>query len=508
MVFVGAAIVAGAGGFYFFGVYQPNQARGVAAEQIAFWEQRYDKARACLLGDKPASPKTSEAMAIHELTDAKWNRTSCTKLVGELTRGDQYDTGIAEVEAAWERLDEASRKVAKAFVARVDTGPGGIDADALPAALDALDAARAELRAAAQMDPPPTAGGQVLPAAEIVPVAYDGKPVAQVETVLAPSMNTVVALGPQVEMLLTAGQPPRVARVQPHVQRSVADSAWGIVAFGPDDVQVGAIDPEGHLTGGTDLQPAKAKPKKPAANPNDDLEPMNPPESRPLFAVGGAADGVAVAIVADDLVIARVTAGKVVVEKPIDIDDHAFAAAPNGRGRAAIAWADPEGGLHATLVRPGLPTKIVDLGSGHPDRVCVTATHAWVATDADEFFSIDEAGIVMPHVLDGHDLVGCTEKAALIRDNGARNKYVVCKAECTKADIRSTNANAWPALAGDEVVSISTRGNVIGVFRQRGEPSFYAMPAAVGLHFAQATTKVVDVLAHTTKGATIIRVPL
>ena len=100
-IFAAVALVAGGAGFYFFKVYQPQEQRAAAKDEVVAWEQRWKAARDCLLGPAPGSSKTSEALAIRELSPDPWNRGSCTPLISKLSRGDAPDTGLAPVERAW-----------------------------------------------------------------------------------------------------------------------------------------------------------------------------------------------------------------------------------------------------------------------------------------------------------------------------------------------------------------------------------------------------------------------
>src|SRR3954471_22024940 len=197
-IFGAAALLAGGGLYYFFKIYQPKQERGAASHEIEAWELRLREVQTCLFGDKPASSRSGEALAVRELAPDPWDRSSCTKLIGKLSRGVAEDTGIMKVEHAWMTVDRAASHVAMAFASHVD--PSG-DAPAkrgkdspLPAALDELDAARAELREAAGMDPPPSASNP-LPAAELVPLMEGTDRVGSLTAWLPPSAGGVIAFG-------------------------------------------------------------------------------------------------------------------------------------------------------------------------------------------------------------------------------------------------------------------------------------------------------------------------
>ena len=54
-IFAAVAVVAAAGGFYFFKVYQPAQVKKGAQDEVTRWEERFTAVRDCLLGAKPGS---------------------------------------------------------------------------------------------------------------------------------------------------------------------------------------------------------------------------------------------------------------------------------------------------------------------------------------------------------------------------------------------------------------------------------------------------------------------
>src|SRR6185369_9686150 len=101
LIFGAVAAAAAGGGYYFLKVYRPDQIRSDARAQVSAWEVRWKAAHDCLLGPSPGSTKTSEALAIREMTPDPWDRGKCTPLVSKLSRGDAPDTGLPDVEEAW-----------------------------------------------------------------------------------------------------------------------------------------------------------------------------------------------------------------------------------------------------------------------------------------------------------------------------------------------------------------------------------------------------------------------
>src|SRR5512146_2738888 len=114
-IFAVVAALAGGGGFYYFKVFRPNQGKKAMQAEVTAWDARFVAARDCLLGKRPGSSKTSEALAIREMAPDPWDRGRCTPLISKLTRGDAPDTGIAEIEAEWLEIDKAASKAALAF---------------------------------------------------------------------------------------------------------------------------------------------------------------------------------------------------------------------------------------------------------------------------------------------------------------------------------------------------------------------------------------------------------
>src|SRR5437763_1799512 len=98
-MFVALLAVAGDGLYYVFGVHLPGRERAGARDEIERWEQRLATARRCLLGESPASPTPSEALAVYEMSHDVDHHV-CTPAISNLSRGDAEDTGLRAVELA------------------------------------------------------------------------------------------------------------------------------------------------------------------------------------------------------------------------------------------------------------------------------------------------------------------------------------------------------------------------------------------------------------------------
>ncbi|HET9992342.1 MAG TPA: hypothetical protein VFQ65_27610, partial [Kofleriaceae bacterium] len=260
LIFGAVAAIAAGGGYYFFKVYQPAQTKKAAQEEVSRWEQRFTAVRDCLLGAKPGSQKTSEALAIREMTPDPWNRGACTPLIGKLNRGDEPDTGLKDVETAWVELDKAAGKAASAFAMHVASSTT-LKEDPLPAALDELDAARTALRKSAGM-PLLEQAGKPLRAATIVPITDGDATLKELEVQTKPSAHGIIVFGKSrkdrdVEIVLRTGMAPIVGPAS-GVLRSVPDTSWGAVAA-PDRVQVGSIDDKGVMQTPSDQKVANAQ---------------------------------------------------------------------------------------------------------------------------------------------------------------------------------------------------------------------------------------------------------
>ena len=216
-IFAVVLLLAGGAGFYFFKIYRPAKDLEAAQGEIAGWEKRWGMARDCLLGKAPGSAKTSEALAIHEMSPDPWDRGRCTPLIGKLTRGEADDSGIPAVETAWNDLDKAAQKAAMAFATHVGSSTTVL-ADPLPAALDALDAARSNLRKSAKL-PQTTQAGSALATAAILPLVDGKDPLTWLEVDAIPSAHGLALFGRtdarNVQVTLTTGGAPKVERIGP-----------------------------------------------------------------------------------------------------------------------------------------------------------------------------------------------------------------------------------------------------------------------------------------------------
>lgn len=492
LIFGTVAVLAGAGLFYFIKIYQPKQKQQAAQTEIAAWETRFNEARACLLGPAPASGRSGEALAVREMSPDPWNRGTCTKLIGRLTRGVAEDTGLMPVEHAWMTIDRSAARVASSFATHVDpfgeTGEKRGKESPLPAALEELDAAHADLRKAAGMSPPPTATTAALPTAEVIPLTHGaGLALTSLDAWYLPSGNATVAYGSlkgtgEVQIVLAPGLAPKLAKIPAGGMRALPDQAWAATALN-NEVIIAPVDDQGALGAMTTFA-------VPSYHPDLGL------------AVGTFTDGLLAVSSNSQLAFARSTGGPFVLDPPIDIGRATFSVDPAGRG--LVGWSTPDGALKAVIARTGAAATPIELGSGDARTSCLTATQGWVG-DGSQIVSFDDKG-PRPHVLPDHELLGCTASAALLHKLGTTH-YVVCTEQCRVADLTGTRSSHIATVVGDKVVAIRTRGHVLGLWREGGAPTYFAMSSPVTPILALTDGKVIDVLATIKDGVVIVRIP-
>ena len=494
VVMFGAVLaLAGGGLYYFVKIHQPKQQRGVAQREIESWELRLAAAHTCLFGDKPASGKPGEAIAVRELAPDPWDRASCTKLVGKLSRGIADDTGLMKVEHAWMTVDRAAAKVATAFASHVDPGGDTIDKrgkdSPLPAALDELETARAELRAAAAMDPYVGTVTASLPAAEVIAVKDGNDRVASLTAWLIPSAGGTVAFGDvktkgEVQLTLVPGAAPRVSKLPPGSLRAVPELAWGAAGL-REQVAVGPIDDAGAFGAMTSF-PVELG-------------------ARVMIAAGTVTNGLVAYAASNHLVVARSTGAAFVADKPLEVGRLTFALDPAGRG--LVAWSAPttDGPMRGFLATDGALPKVVELGSGSPEQSCLTPTKGWIA-GTDVLVAFDAAGAT-PHVLPEHELLGCTAEGALLHHDGSTH-YTICADGCRGADLIALRPTSIATIAGGKVHAIRTRGRVVGVWTEGAPPRFFTIDKPLTPTLAASNGKVIDVLGETEDGVVIVRLPL
>jgi hypothetical protein len=491
-IFAAVLVIAGGAGFYFVKIYRPKQMLRDAQAEIADWEARWKAARACLLGPAPGSSKTSEALAVREMSPDPWNRGSCTSLMGKLVRGDAPQSGIDDVEHAWGDLEQAATHAATAFATHVAESTTRLD-DPLPAALERLDDAYAKLRAAAKL-PPAEQTGKPLPVAQVIPILDGSEPLLALEMRNLPTAHAMVEYGNTnsrlVQLTLVAGAAPKVGRGGPHELRGLPDNTWGAMAA-DNEVRIGAFDVEGGM----------AAPKTvPAKSPIS------------ILAVTGTlADGTVVYTEPTKLVVVHVKAGEPTAEPPIEYVGNEIlpdTSAADADGRIALSWLTKDQKTHAKIVGE----EPILLPSGASTQPCLSRDRAWV-TSLDNLIGFGGGKLV--HEETAGDLIGCTQDGAILRLGGQPQKFLVCTDHCRSAQLPAGAPSfATTTLVGGKLVAIVEHSGVLAVWREGAAPTFYSMPEPahpVQAHewpaMALTDGKVIDILARGAKTFAIVRIP-
>lgn len=489
VIFAVIVAVLGGGLYYFLRVYSPRQERAGAQKEIVAWEARLAEVRACLLGEHPASAKAREALAVRELSPDPWNRGTCSKLIGKLSRGVAEDTGMMKVEHAWMTIDRAAAKVATAFASHVDPGgdvPEHRVEDPLPQALEELDAAQAELHAAAGMDPPPALAGASLPTAEVIPLMAGNLPVTELADWRLPSNGGIVGFGiaheREVELVLTAGAAPKVMLTPSGGDRALPAGTWGAADL-QREIVVGPIDDNGAFSAMTNL-------------PAGDI-------ANVVLTAGAINDGLVAFAAGDTLGLVQLGATPPKTVATLPVTRIAVAEAPSGR--SLLAWTTPDGAMHGLLPTAGTAPVPMELGSGEAAQACITATQAWIGA-APQYMAFDGKSAT-PHVLPGHTLLGCSTTAALLHKVDSTT-YAVCTEGCRVVELANTRSSFVATLAGDKVVAARTQDTVIGLWRENAAPLFFVTPVPFTPRAAISDGKVVDLVGQTHDGLALARLSL
>ncbi|MDB4960062.1 MAG: hypothetical protein JWP01_61 [Myxococcales bacterium] len=502
LIFGVVAVALGGGLFYFFKIHQPKQQQAAAQVEVEAWEKRWDEARTCLLGAAPISSNAGESLSVREMQPDPWERKTCTQLIGKLSRGVTDDTGMMNVEHAWMTIDRAASKVANAFATHVD--PYGESAEnrgkesPLPAALQELDTAHADLRTAAGMSPPAVASLGSLPAAELILLKDGADPVQSLDGWRLPSATGVVAFGTvkargQVQLVLAPGAAPKVLKVPNDTSRAVPDLTWAATALdnpsGGADVTYGPIDDNGAFATMTSLKVLAY--------------------TEVALAAGTPAAGLLVFRDPTSITIARSSGGVFTQDKPVAASGSALGVDPMA-GRVLFAWNGPytdqgTGKLMGFIGRGDAAPTIVQLGEGVVHSTCLTSTHGWVSAQQ-QVISFNDTGAV-PHVLPDHALIGCTRDEAILHTVGTSH-YVACKESCRVIDITNLRSTGVATIAGGKLHAIRALRNVLGVWRENLPPTFYTTTREVTPMFATSDGKVIDIVATTTEGVVVVRVPV
>ncbi|CAN5342375.1 hypothetical protein BH11MYX1_BH11MYX1_27300 [soil metagenome] len=493
LILVVIAVIAGGAGFWFFKIYAPQQTVKAAQAEVLAWETKWTAARACLLGPTPGSSKTSQALAIRELTPDPWDRAGCAALIARLNRGEADDSGLERVEHAWAALDHAATKAAGAFATHI-ASPIKTN-DPLPAALDELDAARGALRATVKL-PVVAQAGATLEPAKLVPISDREIQMTALRLRALPSAHgfvvTAMATDQNYQIALRTGTTP-VVTLANGVFPAAPDQSWGADVDG-NSIEIGAFDPRAVIMGSTALA-------------------LGDPAI--VAAIGKRGHGEVVYANTKQFVIAHVgqaapDALSATAEPAVAHDG--LEAAVDVDGRAAIVWRAGKTTLGRILrtMDGAVDEAPVNLES-QLGSVCLTTDRAWLSTSTG-IVAFGGANPVTQRARLNYRLLGCTKEAALLRSAATASSYLICSADCREADLPAgAPPRSTVTAVANKLVAITSHAGVVGVWREDRAPVFYGLPELAEPldEAAMAATDgdVIDVLAHTAKGYVVIRLP-
>jgi hypothetical protein len=459
-----------------------------------------------MIGAQQASPVIAEALAIRELGIDLSNRSSCSKVVGQLTRGPGDASQIGEVELAWRAIDTAAGKIATSYVRLISAPPrpeshattDDAQSDLLTAALVDMDAAHARLRAGAGMPPLPPRATTPLPTATTIALEVGGEPlaIAQHVAITNGAIIGTATTGKRAAMLvLPTGKPPMIMETA-GAHRSLPDLDWGLVGT-KHELGAGPLDAAGAITKTAKLRV--------------------PGTVRPLFALGNATRAAVAATLDDErhgvrVLLGESRAGKLDHWTHTFVDDVRHCADASGRG--VVVWHRTDGEreaavLSTTSARDQLGASTFALGKGPlapSDRTCLTARRAY-ATANGTLYAFGEPGVKpVAHALPDHTLIGCSTDAVLLR-RSVGTKLTACDDACRTVELPNAHPSSIGVLAGTRILAIAARRRVIGVWSEAGA-KYYATAAPFTPMYATSDGTVIDILGRAPTGLAIARLPV
>ncbi|MCW5805681.1 MAG: hypothetical protein KIT31_25145 [Deltaproteobacteria bacterium] len=490
-IFVGIGVVFVGGLVYFLKVHTPNKAKAAARDELVEWDAKWATVRTCLVGDNPASGKIPEAIAIRTF-DSGSAKTSCAKFAGQLARPGGEATGIEAIEQGWEELERAANKLANAIV-KYDKGERNAP---LQATFDGVLVARNTLGDAMGADPVAPLSGPALAPAKLLPVATKARFDMGGSTV---SATGAVFLGGGDRVFLAPGAEPRIAE-QSTLFPGLPDDSWGAEA-----------DEEGVATMALG---AKRTRSNETLVKTKDVPRLN-------FAIGTAQDGIVVGGNEAGFVVLRGKVGAFAADPQVKSANWTTAVDVGGRG--LVLWVegkDKAARTRGAILRPGRPDQAFELGDTDPRSImngCFSRDRAWLQGNG-ELIGIGVGEPALPTMRRNvsHQLAGCGVDGVVATTG---TELEVCTASCRSLTYRAatggTKLITTFALAGGKLVAITAEGAVVRVLREGGTPTYYALPEAVDLAYGVARPpmalsdgKVIDVLAHTSTGYVVVRVPV
>lgn len=436
-----------AGAYYFFFVFTRDEALQEARAQVIAWEERWQVARACLLGDEPLAADLQEALVLSELVVARRPR-DCARDMGKLTRPEGNASHQPEVEEAWAQLEEQVITAAQLYV-QDQRSP-----ERFAEVLHQVRKSRSTLRRLVELPMEDAPMGPAPRPATVAPLTLAGKPLTELVVDRAGEALAVrlmvEGLWQQGRVELAGGGLAVVATpVSADVVGSTPGATWGLrVSFDEHDagrvrLLTGALDPRGELSGSVELATA-------------------PSALLPAAALGHDQQRVALFVTAEPPALHRSRSGD-------GGKTWRTEATPWGHGNVL-----PDGAGAADVVYQSAPEPAVvwqrvsaaAAGDGAPVRLdgaeliatCATSLAPWVLLDEDgarvlRRLDVTEQAVEAP--ARASSILACDENAALLGDDlGATTS-------CTTAGC----AGSLGALGAGVAVVVA---GVPGIVRGRG----------------------------------------
>jgi hypothetical protein len=264
LVIVGVLLVMGGGGVYFFFVYSKGEDLRAAQAQVEAWEPRWVAARDCLIGETPRAAEFADALAVRELEEGVEAAIGkCGPLVGKLARPEGNQSGIEEVEEAWQLVEDTGAAVAARYVTHLHaTG----EDRSLAEALQRLRKARGTLRRVVGLTMEDRPMGPAIAELAVQPLLLGGAPIKDVVVARGEGLGGQVAVGDGwfAAKMTTPGTFVGPAS-HPEVLRAAPEPGWGVRASFDSKKEIvllrllaGPLDDHGDVSGGALLASSPA----------------------------------------------------------------------------------------------------------------------------------------------------------------------------------------------------------------------------------------------------------
>lgn len=248
-------------------VWIPRQETRAVRKEIATWGRAWQKARACLTGDPPASSDGYQAIVLRPIYEpyAQEKFASCTDRLRNLQRPKGTAVGSDAVEQQWPVLIKMVGNLAAAQAwtgaRRQVEGPARLR-ERLANAVADVDAAYAGLRDKAGMKAPTYPGPvplpEIKPGAALAITAPGGKSIAHPDVqVRAGRVIVTGAAGKRhAEAIATGPRSVRAELFAAGVVPAAAGAGWAVTWQPPNDVAAGALTAAGNVAGLHTVAPA------------------------------------------------------------------------------------------------------------------------------------------------------------------------------------------------------------------------------------------------------------